>query len=91
MDLEIIILSEENQRKTNIMWYHVHVESNNVTNKTYLQNRNRLTDFENKLTVTEVVARGGLGTLTKRIWKGMDMCLCKNESFYCRAWIITTL
>ena len=28
MDLEIIILSEVSQRKTNIMWYHSCVESN---------------------------------------------------------------
>ena len=28
MSLEIIILSEVNQRKTNIIWYHLHVDSN---------------------------------------------------------------
>ena len=27
MDLEITILSEVNQRKTNIIWYHLYVES----------------------------------------------------------------
>lgn len=27
MDLEVIILSEERQRKTNIKWYHSYVES----------------------------------------------------------------
>ena len=27
MDLEILILSEISQRKANIMWYHLHVES----------------------------------------------------------------
>ena len=27
MDLEIIILSEVRQRKTNIIWYHLYVES----------------------------------------------------------------
>ena len=27
MDLEIIILSEANLRKTNIIWYHLYVES----------------------------------------------------------------
>ena len=27
VDLEIIILSEESQRKTNIIWYHLYVES----------------------------------------------------------------
>ena len=38
MDLEIIILSEASQRKTNTMWYHLYVESkiwsNEVTYKT---------------------------------------------------------
>ena len=28
MDLEMIILSEVSQRKINILWYHLHVESN---------------------------------------------------------------
>ena len=27
MELEIIILNEENQTKTNIIWYHLYVES----------------------------------------------------------------
>ena len=34
MDLEIIILSEVNQRKVNIIWYHLYVESKkNDTNE----------------------------------------------------------
>ena len=34
MDLEIIILSEVSQTKTNIVWYHLHVESKkNDTNE----------------------------------------------------------
>ena len=35
MDLEIIILSEVRQRKTNIIWYYLYVESNkkNDTNE----------------------------------------------------------
>ena len=35
MDLEIITVSEVNQRKTNIIWYHLYVESNlkNDTNE----------------------------------------------------------
>ena len=28
MDIEMIILSEVSQTKTNIMWYHLYVESN---------------------------------------------------------------
>ena len=34
MDLEIIMLSEVRQRKTNIIWYHLYVESKkNDTNE----------------------------------------------------------
>ena len=34
MDLEIIVLSEVRQRKTNIMWYHLYVQSKkNDTNE----------------------------------------------------------
>ena len=50
MDLEIIILSEVSQRKTNIIWYHLYAESKikwYIWN--YLPNRNRLTHLENKL------------------------------------------
>ena len=32
-DLEIIVLSEVSQTKTNIVWYHIHVESKNNTNE----------------------------------------------------------
>ena len=43
MDLQIITLSEVRQRKTNIIWYHLYVESKNKWYMwTYLQNRNRL-------------------------------------------------
>ena len=60
MDLEIIILSEVSQtEKTNIMWYCLYVESKIWHRWTYLQNRNRLTDIENKLMVTE--GQGGEG------------------------------
>ena len=56
VDLEIIILSEVSQTKTNIIWYHLHVESKKKKKWykwTYLQNRNRVTDFENKFVVTK--------------------------------------
>ena len=33
IDLEIIILSEVKRRKTNIIWYHLHVESNKNDSK----------------------------------------------------------
>ena len=49
MYLEIIILSEVSQTKTNIIWYHLY----DMWNLKKLQNRNRLTDIENKLMVTK--------------------------------------
>ena len=54
MNLEIIILSELRQRKTNI-WYHSYVESNlkKWYKWIYLQNRNRLIGIQNKLMVSK--------------------------------------
>ena len=49
MHPEIAILSEVRHRKTNIIWYCLHVESKNGYKWTYLQNTNRVTDVENKL------------------------------------------
>ena len=43
-----------------LIWYHIHVESKMRHKWTYLQNRNRLTDIENKLMVTKG-ERGGEG------------------------------
>ena len=45
--------TEGSKSKTNIMWYHVDVES-----KQWFQNRNRLTDLENKQTATKGEDRG---------------------------------
>ena len=45
--MEIIILTEVSQRKTNIMWYHLHMESLKKCKLTSLQNRNRLTKKKN--------------------------------------------
>ena len=59
MDLEIIILSEVSQRKTNTIWYHLHVASKMWHKWTYLRNRNGLTDIENR----RVVAKA---------WEGKD-------------------
>ena len=53
--LQIIILSEVRKKKTDTVWYNLHVESKIWHKWTYLQNRNRLT--ENKL----VVAKGDRG------------------------------
>ena len=54
MDLESIMLSEVKQWKMNIIWNHLYMESKKGGEYkwTYLQNRNRLTDFE-KLLVTK--------------------------------------
>ena len=46
-------ISEVSQTKTNITWYHLYVESKKQYKWTYLQNRNRLSDIENKLMVTK--------------------------------------
>ena len=53
MDLDIIILSEANQTKTNIIWHRLYVESEIWYKWTYLENRNRFTDIENKCIVTK--------------------------------------
>ena len=42
MDLEIIILSEINQRKTKTIWYHLYVKSKKWYKWTYLQSQSRL-------------------------------------------------
>ena len=63
-DLEIILLSEVTKRKTNTIWYHLYVESKIRHKWTYLRNRNRLTDIENRLVVAkgeEEWGREGLG------------------------------
>ena len=57
MDLESVKLSEVNQRRINITWHPLYVECKKKQYKwTYLQNRNRLTDLQNKL-----IASGGKG------------------------------
>ena len=55
MNIEIIILSEVSQtEKDKYIWHHLYVESKKNWYKwTYLQNRNRFTDIENKLMVTK--------------------------------------
>ena len=59
MDLEILVLSEVRQRKLNIIWYCLHVESKTRLKWTYLQSRKRVTDAENKLMVTRGYGGGG--------------------------------
>ena len=53
MNLEIIILIKVSQRKTNTMWYHLYVESKIWHKWTYPQNRNTLTDIQNRLVVVK--------------------------------------
>ena len=67
MDLEIVILSEVRQRKTNII-YALYVESKkNCTNELYLQNRSRVTDVENKVMVACVGGGKGKGGINREI------------------------
>ena len=51
MNVEAVILSEASQRRRNIVWHPLYVESKKKWYKwTYLQDRKRLTDLlENKL------------------------------------------
>ena len=55
MDLEIIILNELSQTKTNTIGYHFFVNTKNdqVNRKTVIYKTERLTDIENKLMVTK--------------------------------------
>ena len=46
MQLDILILSEVSQKKTNTLQYHVNVESKIWHKWAYLQNRSRLTESE---------------------------------------------
>ena len=48
MDPEVIMLSEVSQRKTHIIWYHLHWNLKKEHKWTYLQKRNKVTDVENK-------------------------------------------
>ena len=64
MDLEISILSEENQ--ANMVWYHLYVGSKKWYKWTYLKSRNRLTNIENKLMVIKGDKGGGKDKF--RIW-----------------------
>ena len=51
MCIEIIIISEVNQRKSNIIWYHLNVESNKKWYKELIYISN--SDFEIKPKVTK--------------------------------------
>ena len=59
MDLQIVILSDLRQRKTNI-WCHLYGESKDMIQMNW-QNGNRFTVLENKLLVTRGEWAGVLG------------------------------
>ena len=63
MDIESIMLSKISQIKTNSVYYHFYVESKNKTNEYIQQNRNRLTDIENKLVETSGNREEGEGKI----------------------------
>ena len=66
MDLERVILSEVRQRKTNILWYCLYVESlKNGTNEPIYKSE-IVTDVENKLMVTK--EKGGKDKLGDWDW-----------------------
>ena len=61
MDLGNIILCELSQRQTNTIRCHLNVKHKNNTSES-IQNRNRLTDVENKLIIVKREREGG-GTI----------------------------
>ena len=69
MGLETVILSEVSQRRRNILWHPLYVESKKKWYKwIYLQNIKRFTDLENEL----MVAGGRMGkAIVKRFGMGM--------------------
>jgi len=71
MDLEITILSEvKSERERQTPYYHLHVQSRLQDKSTYPQNRNRLTDIENRL----MVAKGEGGRGGKEWEFGISRC-----------------
>ena len=72
MDLEIIILSEvyQKENRTNTIWYHLYVEYKIWHKWTYLRNRNRLSDVENRLVVTKGEGDGGGISRCKLLYTG---------------------
>ena len=62
MQLEIITLSEVNQRKTNPIWHHLYVESKIWHKGNYVQNKNWLIVIEDRLMFAEGAGEGEQGT-----------------------------
>ena len=63
MDMEVIMVSEINQKKTNTIWYHFYVESTNELIKKTETN----SQTDNKLLVTKG-ERGWGGRDKLRVW-----------------------
>ena len=57
-ELETLILSEVSQKEKNTIWYHWYLESDIWHKWTYLQNRNRPTNVENRLVVAKGEGKG---------------------------------
>ena len=81
MQLEILTSSEVKKRTINTVWYHLYVESKIWHKWTYLQNRKRLIDTENRLAVAKEEAVGsgmdrkfGVGR-----WKSLHLEWLSNE------------
>ena len=53
MDQDMTMHSEVNQRERNTIRYHLQVESIHLYQKTTIQKRNRLTNFDSQLTITK--------------------------------------
>ena len=81
MQLEIFILSEVRNRKTDTTWCHFYVESKIWHKWMYLQNRNRLKDMENRLVVAKGEGVGWIGNFglidaNYCLWNGLAMRSC---------------
>ena len=55
LDIEIIILNEVSQTKTNIIWYQLYVEYKKNDKNKLVEKINGLTDIENKLSKGETI------------------------------------
>ena len=66
MGLEIVIVSEICQ--TNVLWYHLYVKSEKMVQMNFLQNRDRVTDVENKHDYQGRKGRGITWEIVIDIW-----------------------
>ena len=74
MDLEIIILNEVSHRKTNIIWYHLYVESKKMIQMNLFTKQKQSPDIENKFMVSKKGRERGINKefgISKVIYKYM--------------------